>query len=41
MSLWDEGIKWDERVQKAVDALRERFGEQTVRWGKEKRRGNL
>ncbi len=33
LSLWDDGSEKQKRLQTAVDALRERFGEQSVRRG--------
>jgi len=34
LSLWDDGSEKQKRLQAAVDALRERFGEQAVRRGR-------
>ena len=40
LSLWDDGGEKQHRIQEAVDSLRDRFGDRTVRWGKEKQRGD-
>lgn len=39
LSLWANESEREKRVQDAVDAIRDRFGGQTVRWGKETQRG--
>ena len=38
LSLWANESEREKRVQDAVDAIRDRFGGQTVRWGAETRR---
>ena len=38
LSLWDPGSEKEEHLQEAIDSLRERFGNQAVRWGTERRR---
>ncbi len=40
LSLWDPGSEKEEHLQEAIDSLRERFGNQAVRWGTERRRGD-
>ncbi|MDA0747081.1 MAG: DNA polymerase IV [bacterium] len=40
LTLWDTAEKQSRHLQQTLDTLRDRFGEQGVRWGKEKRRGD-
>jgi DNA polymerase-4 len=40
LSLWDNGTEKKKKLQNAVDTIREKFGNQSVRWGKETQRGD-
>lgn len=40
LSLWDQGGPKKRQIQNAVDAIRGKFGDQSVRWGKETKRGD-
>jgi len=39
LTLWDNGAEKKRKIQNAVDAIRGKFGEKSVRWAKETRRG--
>lgn len=40
LSLWDQGDGKKRKMQNAVDAIRGKFGDESVRWGKETLRGD-
>ncbi|MBT3603132.1 MAG: DNA polymerase IV [Candidatus Latescibacteria bacterium] len=40
LSLWDQGDHSKRKMQNTVDAIRGKFGNQSVRWGKETKRGD-
>lgn len=40
LSLWDQGDNQKRKMQNTVDEIREKFGNQSVRWGKETKRGD-